>query len=83
MHLEGTFLTVDRLVSGSNFTTVRTDSHPSTKFQWLRTGGGLSSTSEVTITWYVILELSSKYAESDKCLMQDDRARNAGGLVSH
>ncbi|EJD38694.1 ceramidase [Auricularia subglabra TFB-10046 SS5] len=53
LHLEGTYLSVDKLVSGTNFTTVRTDGHPSTRFQWLRTGGGLSATSEVTITWTI------------------------------
>ncbi|KAH7101621.1 ceramidase [Auriculariales sp. MPI-PUGE-AT-0066] len=52
LHLEGTFLTVDRQ-SGTTFTQYRTDSHPSTKFQWLRTGGSLSSTSEVTVTWTI------------------------------
>ncbi|KAG8733489.1 hypothetical protein FRC11_005782 [Ceratobasidium sp. 423] len=36
LRLEGTFMTVDQLVGGT-WTTVRTDSHPSTKFGWLRT----------------------------------------------
>ncbi|KZV99360.1 Neutral/alkaline nonlysosomal ceramidase [Exidia glandulosa HHB12029] len=53
LHAEGTYLTVDKLVSGSTFSTFRTDGHPSTKFSWLRTGGGLSSTSEVNVTWTI------------------------------
>lgn len=37
-HLEGTFLTIERQVS-STWVTYRTDSHPSTKYHWLRTNG--------------------------------------------
>lgn len=36
LRLESTFLTVDRLVSGQ-WKTVRTDSHPSTTYQWHKT----------------------------------------------
>ncbi|KIM86048.1 hypothetical protein PILCRDRAFT_65446 [Piloderma croceum F 1598] len=36
LRLEGTFLTVDQLVSGQ-WSTVRTDSHPSTIYNWSRT----------------------------------------------
>lgn len=36
LRLEKTFLTVDRLVNG-NWQAFRSDSHPSTKFHWLRT----------------------------------------------
>lgn len=59
LHAEGTYLSVDKLVSGSNFTTFRTDGHPSTRFTWLRTGGGLSATSEVNVTWCVPAPLPS------------------------
>jgi neutral ceramidase len=36
LRLEGTFLTVDQQVNGQ-WTTVRSDSHPSTTFRWKRT----------------------------------------------
>lgn len=36
LRLEGTFLTVDQLVSGQ-WKIVRTDSHPSTVYRWVRT----------------------------------------------
>ena len=36
LRLESTFLTIDQLVSGQ-WTTVRSDSHPSTTYQWIRT----------------------------------------------
>ena len=35
LRLQGTFLTVDQLVSGQ-WSTVRTDSHPSTIYNWTR-----------------------------------------------
>ncbi|TFY76333.1 hypothetical protein EWM64_g7679 [Hericium alpestre] len=49
--LEGTFLTVDQLVSGS-WTAVRSDSHPSTTYQWNRTNT-LTGTSTVNVTWTI------------------------------
>ncbi|KAF8883297.1 Neutral/alkaline non-lysosomal ceramidase-domain-containing protein [Infundibulicybe gibba] len=51
LRLEGTFLTVDQLISGQ-FKTVRSDSHPSTRYQWSRTSTILG-TSTVTITWTI------------------------------
>jgi neutral ceramidase len=47
--LEGTFLTIDQQVNGS-WVPYRTDSHPSTKYNWERTNEILGY-SEVTITW--------------------------------
>lgn len=51
LHLEGTFLTVDQLVSG-NWISVRSDSHPSTLYQWTRTSTILG-TSSVNISWTI------------------------------
>ncbi|CAE6505603.1 unnamed protein product [Rhizoctonia solani] len=51
LRLEGTFMTVDQFVSG-NWKTVRTDSHPSTKFGWLRTNTALGY-STVTANWTI------------------------------
>ncbi|KAH7917899.1 Neutral/alkaline nonlysosomal ceramidase [Leucogyrophana mollusca] len=51
LRLEGTFLTVDRMVSGQ-WITVRTDSHPSTVYQWNRTSTILG-TSTVQISWTI------------------------------
>ncbi|KAK7691528.1 hypothetical protein QCA50_004927 [Cerrena zonata] len=51
LRLEGTFLTVDRLVNG-NWQAFRSDSHPSTKFHWLRTNTVLGF-STVNITWTI------------------------------
>jgi neutral ceramidase len=51
LRLEGTFLTVDHLVSGA-WTPVRSDSHPSTIYQWTRTSTILG-TSSVNISWTV------------------------------
>lgn len=51
LRLEGTYMTVDQLVSGT-WTTVRTDSHPSTKFGWLRTNLVLGY-STVTTNWTI------------------------------
>ncbi|KAF8608399.1 Neutral/alkaline nonlysosomal ceramidase [Ceratobasidium sp. AG-I] len=51
LRLEGTYMTVDQLVSGA-WTTVRTDSHPSTKFGWLRTNSALGY-STVTTNWTI------------------------------
>jgi len=49
--LEGTFLSVEQLVSG-NWQAVRSDSHPSTIYRWLRTNG-LFGTSTVNISWTI------------------------------
>jgi len=51
LRLEGTFLTVDQLVSGQ-WSTVRTDSHPSTTYNWLRISTILG-TSTVNISWTI------------------------------
>ncbi|KAK2463027.1 hypothetical protein APHAL10511_004682 [Amanita phalloides] len=51
LRLEGTFLTVDHQINGQ-WTTVRSDSHPSTKFKWTRTST-LLGTSTVNITWTI------------------------------
>ncbi|OBZ65816.1 Neutral ceramidase [Grifola frondosa] len=51
LRLEGTFLTVDQLVNGE-WTAVRSDSHPSTIYQWTRTSTILG-TSTVNITWTI------------------------------
>ncbi|CEL52647.1 hypothetical protein RSOLAG1IB_05852 [Rhizoctonia solani AG-1 IB] len=51
LRLEGTFMTVDQLIAGT-WTTVRTDSHPSTKFGWLRTNSALGY-STVTTNWTI------------------------------
>jgi len=49
--LEGTFLYVEQLVNG-NWQAVRSDSHPSTIYRWLRTNG-LFGTSTVNISWTI------------------------------
>ncbi|KAG5653121.1 hypothetical protein H0H81_002188 [Sphagnurus paluster] len=51
LRLDGTFLTVDQLVDGQ-WKTVRSDSHPSTTYQWLRTNTVLGY-STVTISWTI------------------------------
>jgi len=51
LRLEQTFLTVDKL-SGSEWSTYRTDSHPSTIYQWERTSTVLG-TSTVNISWTI------------------------------
>lgn len=51
LRLESTFLTVDRLVSGQ-WKTVRTDSHPSTTYQWHKTSSVIG-TSTATISWTI------------------------------
>ncbi|KAI0919399.1 hypothetical protein AcV7_006148 [Taiwanofungus camphoratus] len=51
LRLEGTFLTVDHLVDGQ-WTPVRSDSHPSTTFQWSRTNVPFG-VSTVNITWSI------------------------------
>jgi len=51
LRLEGTFLTVDQLISGQ-WHTVRSDSHPSTIYNWTRVGTILG-TSKVTISWTI------------------------------
>jgi len=47
----GTFLTVD-ILKGSTWTTVKTDAHPSTTYQWVRTNTVLG-TSTVTTNWTI------------------------------
>ncbi|KAI8978173.1 Neutral/alkaline nonlysosomal ceramidase [Trametes punicea] len=51
LRLEQTFLTVDQLVDGQ-WKAVRSDSHPSTTYQWTRTSTILG-TSTVNITWVI------------------------------
>jgi len=51
LRLGGTFLTVD-VLNGTTWKTVRTDAHPSTTYQWLRTSTILG-TSSVTVNWTV------------------------------
>ncbi|CAE6388741.1 unnamed protein product [Rhizoctonia solani] len=51
LRLEGTFLTIDRL-TGSTWSTYRTDSHPSTKFRWTRTNTVLGH-STVETEWII------------------------------
>ncbi|KAI1782263.1 Neutral/alkaline nonlysosomal ceramidase [Ganoderma leucocontextum] len=51
LRLEQTFLSVDQLVN-SQWKSVRSDSHPSTTYQWKRTSTILG-TSTVNITWVV------------------------------
>ncbi|KIY52549.1 Neutral/alkaline nonlysosomal ceramidase [Fistulina hepatica ATCC 64428] len=51
LRLEQTFLTVDQAVDG-DWVTVRTDSHPSTTFQWERLSTILG-TSSVNISWAI------------------------------
>ncbi|GJE97341.1 neutral/alkaline nonlysosomal ceramidase [Phanerochaete sordida] len=51
LRLEETFLTVDQLVNGQ-WTPVRSDSHPSTRFEWLRTSTTFG-TSAVNISWVI------------------------------
>ncbi|KAG8680803.1 hypothetical protein FRC08_016049 [Ceratobasidium sp. 394] len=51
LRLEGTYMSVDQLVGGT-WQTVRTDSHPSTKFGWLRTNTALGY-STVTTNWTI------------------------------
>ncbi|KAH0586876.1 hypothetical protein H2248_005715 [Termitomyces sp. 'cryptogamus'] len=51
LRLESMFLTVDQLVDGQ-WRTVRSDSHPSTIYQWVRVSTVLG-TSTVTISWQV------------------------------
>ncbi|MCB1165894.1 MAG: neutral/alkaline non-lysosomal ceramidase N-terminal domain-containing protein [Leptospiraceae bacterium] len=47
-----TFIEVQRKV-GSSWQTVATDQDPYTSFQWVRTGGDLSGTSEATVIWQI------------------------------
>ncbi|KAF8959977.1 Neutral/alkaline nonlysosomal ceramidase [Flammula alnicola] len=51
LRLEGTFLTVDQSVSGQ-WNSVRTDSHPSTIYNWTRVSTVLG-TSSATISWTI------------------------------
>jgi len=49
LRLEQTFMTVD-ILQNNEWTTVRSDSHPSTTFKWTRTNGA-TGTSTVNTTW--------------------------------
>ena len=49
LRLEQTFMTVD-VLQNNDWTTVRSDSHPSTTFKWLRTNGA-TGYSTVNTTW--------------------------------
>lgn len=51
LRLGGTFLTVD-VLNGNTWSTIRTDAHPSTTYQWLRTSTILG-TSSVTVNWTI------------------------------
>ncbi|KAF7298390.1 Neutral ceramidase [Mycena kentingensis (nom. inval.)] len=51
LRLEGTFMSVEQLVSNA-WTAVRSDSHPSTTYQWLRVSTILA-TSTVTLNWTI------------------------------
>jgi len=51
LHLESTYLTVDQL-SGTTWNAIRSDSNPSTTFNWSRTSTVLA-TSTVNITWVI------------------------------
>jgi neutral ceramidase len=51
LRLEGTFLSIDHLVSGE-WQTFRSDSHPSTTYSWVQTSTILG-TSQVNITWTI------------------------------
>ncbi|KAJ7062780.1 Neutral/alkaline nonlysosomal ceramidase [Mycena amicta] len=51
LRLEGTFLSVQQL-SGNTWKPVRSDSHPSTTYQWLRVSTILA-TSTVTLNWTI------------------------------
>lgn len=60
LRLEGTFLTVEQSASDDNddsWTVIRTDSHPSTTFQWVQTST-LLGTSAVTVNWTIEPETS-------------------------
>ncbi|KAL5531837.1 hypothetical protein ACEPAF_5400 [Sanghuangporus sanghuang] len=53
LRLEGTFLSVDKQDSSSGeWATVRSDSHPSTTYQWVR-NDTILGTSTVTISWTI------------------------------
>ena len=81
LHLEGTFLSVERQ-NGTTWAQYRSDSHPSTKFSWLRTGGSLSATSEVNVTWFVFVYFIPSSARIDVS-MQDHRAGHASWHIPH
>ncbi|KAJ6506372.1 Neutral/alkaline nonlysosomal ceramidase [Mycena vitilis] len=51
LHLEGTFLSVDQFASGA-WKAVRSDSHPSTIYQWTR-ASTILGTSNVNISWTI------------------------------
>ncbi|TGK09744.1 alkaline ceramidase [Leptospira selangorensis] len=47
--------------NGSSWTTVANDNNPYTAYDWARTGGDLSATSEVTITWLIRNQQAGTY----------------------
>ncbi|KAF7302949.1 Neutral ceramidase [Mycena kentingensis (nom. inval.)] len=51
LRLEGTFMNVQQLTGGA-FRAVRSDSHPSTTYQWLRVNT-ITGTSTVTLNWTI------------------------------
>lgn len=53
LRLEGTFMNVDQQQAGGAFAAVRSDSHPSTRFQWARTSTILG-TSSVNTSWCAV-----------------------------
>ncbi|GJJ12006.1 hypothetical protein Clacol_006244 [Clathrus columnatus] len=57
LRLEGTFLTVEQFVN-NEWVVVRTDSHPSTTYQWLKTST-IMGTSAVTLNWTIEAGTSS------------------------
>ncbi|KAI0077234.1 Neutral/alkaline nonlysosomal ceramidase [Panus rudis PR-1116 ss-1] len=59
LRLEGTFLSVDRLVNGQ-WKAVKSDSHPSTRYEWNRTNTVLGF-STVNISWYVPFSIPGTY----------------------
>ncbi|EJD08259.1 Neutral/alkaline nonlysosomal ceramidase [Fomitiporia mediterranea MF3/22] len=52
LRLEGTFLSVDQQNGNGAWTAVRSDSHPSTTYQWIR-NDTIIGTSTVTISWTI------------------------------
>ncbi|KIJ67392.1 hypothetical protein HYDPIDRAFT_173938 [Hydnomerulius pinastri MD-312] len=77
LRLEGTFLTVDRLVDGA-WSTVRTDSHLSTIYQWNRTSTVLG-TSTVDLQWTIE---EGTLAGTYRIMYFGDAKRLIGGIKS-
>ena len=60
LRLEGTFLNVDQLVNGA-WTAVRSDSHPSTTYQWTRTSTvRISPLSPLSSSMFVCLAVRAR-----------------------